>query len=305
MAVARHRKFSARGLLLAVFIVTICIFGNEKHREKQEYTYVFSHIPKAAGSSFEKFLMNSNNTGLKFCGPRKTFFRWGGEVEAALKARIPERDCQIISSEINYYTITSISHIHSVRIMTFFRDPLTLWTSRVDNSYRANRKYDGKISPASYLEQRLSEDANVGSIYLHWLTGEVIGKGFANRTGGLQLALDLLDNTWFIGVVEYYDISICLFTFQIGKYDHQRCSCHGNESHGHQKKKENVLKSQVEYRQPHLQRVSVTIHPLDKVIYSAVLKVFFKRLLQAERDSGHMMICDSTARETALELRNA
>lgn len=112
--------------------------------------------------------------------------------------------------------------------------------------------------------------------------------------GNLTIAMRNLESMFYIGILEYYDLSICLLSFQLGQYNTERCSCRSRESKDLQSKKiaptKNAAQNQLEFGEDELQRIDL-ITGVDNLLYKYGIELFFVRVRQAEAMLGDSILC--------------
>ena len=268
-----------------------------------ELTFVFSHIPKAAGTAFEDYL--ASNAELKVCPGRRNYYRYGPALVRLLSNTTKERGCNILTSETNIYSIRHHTpNRQDVRIMIFFRHPISLRLSRIEATYRDRASKNASYSIQEHESSMIASRKHQDSIYAHWLAGKSLGKRLVGDVPSWDDITRALDSMWFIGIVEAFHTSTCLLEYQMStnmENHRQRCSC-----------KRNLEGDSISNRFPgkfrltQRQFVSLVSHNsrLDDIIYARAFQIFLNRTAGAESVLGYKILCDGREQLTANSLDN-
>jgi hypothetical protein len=109
--------------------------------------------------------------------------------------------------------------------------------------------------------------------------------------GNLTLAVKNLDSMFWIGIMEMYDASVCLLSFQLGQYNEEQCSCKSRKNRFLLAPVKNAAKFKYSFSAADYKNISV-ITQLDEALYKHGVGLFFARIRQAEEIIGSSLVCE-------------
>ena len=121
--------------------------------------------------------------------------------------------------------------------------------------------------------------------------------------GNLTVALENLKVMFWIGIVEYFDASICLLSLQLGQYNKEQCSCENRiakfKASGHIVRAKNMRAGKTNVSIDDLDQIS-SITLLDAILYKYGVKLFLSRVARGETILGSKILCEGLDDITAL-----
>lgn len=252
--------------------------------------YVFSHIPKVGGTSFEVDFRQllRRAIGARPCEPVKAYFRFNGLLPL-LRAEPHARSCNVVSAEVNLRTLRTHATNHT-KVLMLFRNPLLL---RVSIAEHANRDQPGGLKqafPASPYDRY--------SRYFGWLEGPCCGKELKtsfNSSEQHRLALDRavrsISDLDFVGITDFYVTTICLLLYDLGEFDAKGCQCPRPATGRYAGSQRNVKGGTLSFNQDELKRIGAA-NGLDALLYAHALELFRRRVQAAEDALGLRFFCE-------------
>ena len=284
--------------------------------------YVFSHVPKTAGSSFQQDFLAALSGTSKVCQHRKW---WEHDFRRVLKG---ESSCKVVSGVVNLPSILSISPNAKVAIL--LRSPVTHTISCFEHLRRIANvdvkiaieehlqlipKYTSWLAGQAFVD---SDEIPVGNYRVKFDGGQSGKLGHAppervwvqwesTVEGSVTQSIQRLKRLWFVGITEWYHESFCLLLYQIGKYDWDFCDCsstvrktsllrRGKETSGGSEtpalSELNVLPStRYNFTQAMLKGMH-SERKRDELIYGFAQNLFIFRIEKAQADLNSIFLCD-------------
>lgn len=127
--------------------------------------------------------------------------------------------------------------------------------------------------------------------------------------GNITLAADSLRSAFWLGIVELYDVSMCVLSFQLGQYDRNICGCDSrrlqmlNRAVGGVVEIRNPGKATNRLSAADLAAIEDMTHK-DRILYSYALKLFLGRVKQAEMALGNQLMCAGMDNEDLISLKD-
>jgi len=284
--------------------------------------YVFSHVPKTAGSSFQQDFLAALSGTSKVCQHGKW---WEHDFRRVLKG---ESSCKVVSGVVNLPSILSISPNAKVAIL--LRSPVTHTISCFEHLRRIANvdvkiaieehlqlipKYTSWLAGQAFVD---SDEIPVGNYRVKFDGGQSGKLGHAppervwvqwesTVEGSVTQSIQRLKRLWFVGITEWYHESFCLLLYQIGKYDWDFCDCsstvrktsllrRGKETSGGSEtpalSELNVLPStRYNFTQAMLKGMH-SERKRDELIYGFAQNLFIFRIEKAQADLNSIFLCD-------------
>lgn len=179
----------------------------------------FIHIPKTGGESFERYLKAGQ------LGPLVPCFDYADAINASLRDQgkicatnrcfvqppARKKNCNTAVSEVRRFTNLDVHP--SVRLLTFVRNPMLHELSMYAHCQSPGSPGQARhgyppISFSDYIAFRVANPRNTTFCGYSPFNKQVsVLGGGADK---LAAALDLVDSSFFVGVTEEYDASLCL-----------------------------------------------------------------------------------------------
>mmetsp|Transcript_6344 Transcript_6344/g.21356 ORF Transcript_6344/g.21356 Transcript_6344/m.21356 type:complete len:336 (-) Transcript_6344:156-1163(-) len=255
--------------------------------------FVFHHIPKTGGTTFQAAVSRGElahdwkgcrgATWDKYSGHFKDNFP--GIVEQATSG-----DCNVICYELNAGQIgheRAMCHLmnEGFLAMTLLREPtshvmsmITHHLARNEYSSVAEKLFNITCKSAAH-NTYMCENPQVAHLSPR-----------ADATHAVEL---LRDNYFFFGLTEHMLASFCLLAFQLGDtytgpFTKRRCACAAtrvsHESHI------NVARQPTSFTAREVSAI-INLTDVDRQLYDAMRKEFYRRLGVVEREWGIQMMC--------------
>ena len=284
------------------------IILSERTTWKPGDIFVFSHVPKAAGTSathdFQHILQEStqlgNGTNIA-CNDSFVYQRYTKEFRDSVAGK---SICNIVAGEVNVPSIRESNP--AARIGMMIRSPIMHTISALDHLDRQHR-LGGSLDVEHMVE---TLDLKAVPRFTSWLTGysfsvqwkknitlslRIKGENTSTeRRSGIQWqsvkegtvkeSFSVLKGLWWFGVVEYYQESMCLLRFQSGTFDQTKCACEDKRT------KRNVLPKKLFLPSGLVQRMW-TARKRDEHLYALAVNLFLERVARAEKELGFKFLC--------------
>jgi hypothetical protein len=107
----------------------------------------------------------------------------------------------------------------------------------------------------------------------------------------VEVALSKIHSMFFVGILELYDASVCVLSYQLGQFNKSKCDCALKKSptskplNVHEKKATLV----VDHLKNELVQRSVA---MDSILYYEASLIVMTRIIHVERQMGVKMICN-------------
>ncbi len=107
----------------------------------------------------------------------------------------------------------------------------------------------------------------------------------------VEVALSKIHSMFFVGILELYDASVCVLSYQIGQFNKNRCDCALKETptivakNVHEEKATVVI----DHLQSELVQRSVA---MDNILYNEASLIAMARIIHVERQMGVKIICN-------------
>jgi len=310
--------------------------------------FFFLHIPKTAGTTFQAYLKQTlcNNN------PKSAIFKWcplqGGltwpdtEINNIIDPVTNLLTCSVAEKETGIQRLRHLQFtLHQpVLGLTMLRDPYfsvisalghDLWRGRIVSPSDKLHAYMNQTC-SGWGEERWSQDQGVecgwpyqGYNIRNRLMKSLIG-GEADVDDSKELematvedAVKVLDDElFFVGIVEHFELSLCLLEYQLGMFDPEKCSSSCDESSLVKKdptagdttaanSDESIQATNTaEQHALDVDKMTFTVQDLkaiqdltrlDAIIYAHGLDMFFKRIKVIEKEYGITMFCHKAKRE--------
>ena len=253
------------------YLISVCILGE---------LFIHLHIPKTGGTAFRS-LFNSDNCGYPADGASERAYAIAAEINHNRSS------CVFFSHEFKsltrLYTALGERLDSPAKTLVFFRDPIIHAVSAVGHMLRKRVKGCETISRAALGECKFYNLNNMQTT--------IVG----NRD--VDVAISNMKKLFWIGIVEHYDASICLLSYQLGQLNRSACSCSSwlvtPSNRGHPKFTHSYYSIQVGYKNLYL----------DNILYQDVYKTFLLRIHHAEVKTGHQFLCQKRDGQDAIDLK--
>mmetsp|Transcript_31902 Transcript_31902/g.81685 ORF Transcript_31902/g.81685 Transcript_31902/m.81685 type:complete len:338 (-) Transcript_31902:55-1068(-) len=265
-----------------------------------KYFFYHSHIPKAGGRSFYSIFRRSPRIpGITPCR-QSVYSRTSdcpmkgdpvcpqrfAEIRENFQAHRSYGDCNFLSFETPSL-IASLQNeldMPDVKVMTTFREPVSHFVSQ----YLHDRRH-GRINNniTRYINGGIGYQKRCG-----------VGNFQMCRLGvkTLSAAKDLVSQIFHFGILEYWDASICLLYYQLGRFNRSKCANLCSDDRGA------VIKAHIGTA-PDKQLVSAKLdlsvlrrmgdlNKVDAELYAWATQVFFARVRRVEVQENVTLLCE-------------
>ena len=280
---------------------------------KRRYKYpngffFFYHIPKTGGSNFRNNILQIkgvNHCGLSMTWPYDPITDSGIKNFDLLKFwNMPY--CQVLCFEAKYLHIQSYvnnfwpsidkseNQRRDMLVFTFLRRPFDHVRSMISQTYKQFLVNENATLSKSCLKGPLKNFYNPASSDLACSAYSMSNAQVALLGGGsLMNAKTVVDKLFAFGLNSWYEESICLFQFQLGQFNKEKCTCQYISEKRLDKREGSA------YPSPHddFRFSDADIYDIGEVtladdalyIYSA--RIFYKRIKYVEKKTGVQVLC--------------
>jgi hypothetical protein len=279
------------------------------HMKDTSEIFVFSHLPKAAGTSAQADFMRILGESQKVQSRRMIVCQKGERWGPLFQKRVSgNSDCNIVGGEVNIPTIRSVKPDAKIGMM--MRSPFLHSISALNHLNRHVAPVKSTLDVED-LVQRLQ----LKSIpqYQYWLAG----KSFQNITVAERVSLRyrakngrqfepgiqwispskypveqsfmVVKSLWWVGIVESYEASMCLLMYQVGTIKRNTCSCavRGNLRFS----RKNTNRNSLSFSTSQLKKIW-NLRSGDEVLYASAELLFRSRVQKAEKILCYKILCD-------------
>mmetsp|Transcript_30624 Transcript_30624/g.76651 ORF Transcript_30624/g.76651 Transcript_30624/m.76651 type:complete len:336 (+) Transcript_30624:262-1269(+) len=277
----------------------------ETLRSNGKYFFYHSHIPKAGGRSFFSIFIRTRVPGIVPCHqdidpalnavspcPRRGATFCPSRF-ASLREDYEEHgrytSCNFLTFETKNLTSALQNQLNmpDVKAMTMFREPISHFMAQ----YLHDQRYHRVDTFATYLR------GGVG--YGSRGCRGIVGNFQICRLGVTSMleAKALVSSIFFFGILEYWDASVCLLYYQLGRFDRSKCAnlCTDGRTpvidvHVGTTENKEMVSAKLDMS---LVRQAKEINKVDAELYAWATQVFFARVRRVEQRENVVLLCDS------------
>lgn len=119
---------------------------------------------------------------------------------------------------------------------------------------------------------------------------------------GLDRAMEQLRDMFWIGITELFDASICLLSYQLGQYRVTECGCEARAQKLSKVPVKNPLRKRYNVSVADILHIDYITY-LDEQLYHYGLRLFLRRVYNAEQSFGRPFLCKGVDHDDVIELK--
>lgn len=290
-------------------------------QESEDYKYsngffFHLHIPKTGGTHFQRQVINvwqGNNCGIGYESWPYNDFSKTGSKDFSIPRYFDDRSCKVLTFETNFYDLEKYIDIfykdkygkrnttnRDLLVFSFIRSPMDHIRSliaqehmthrfRLNNGFPDDKRAKRCLNPSTKLRDYYDATSPETSCSGYTMTNTQVR---ALGIGSISKAKHTVDSIFGLGLASHYEEAVCLFSYQLGQFNGEACSCQAiNHYRSTTKHKEWISKKGLfQINDDDIKRIE-QITSKDQILHSYAARLFYKRIMLVQDLTNVTILC--------------